>query len=174
MPIYLDEDMVGSDPNVVGYPHLLLCMGVTVLMSNSTLVGAHVTNHTTEAGVLKELADQISKIASATPEHLYVAGHYNNHLGSQGMTVVQKAQSLGFHGPAYLFDTSPIKPKDGTYVEVVSNGSGHKCSIRYKRDEKARGVYDRPYPSPLTVAKFCPSAKIVRARSFRLAFAKSP
>lgn len=154
MAIYLDEDMVGSDANLVGYPHLLLCMGVTVLMSNSTLVGAHVTSHTTEDGVLAELANQIGKLAPATMDQLYCAGHYNEHLSYKNKTVEQKAQALNFHGTAYLFDTRQIRPKDGTYVEVVSNGAGHKCTIRYKRDEKARGVYDRPAGVQTQVAKF--------------------
>ena len=154
MAIYLDEDMVGSDANLIAYPHLSSCMGVTVLMSDSTLLGAHITGIRTEAGVLAELATQIAKLATAKMEHLYVAGHYHKHTAAQGKTVDQKAQALNFHGPAYLFDTSTIKPKDGTYVEVVSNGSGHKCSILYKRDEKARGMYDRPAAGGANVAKY--------------------
>ena len=43
MPLYLDEDLVGQDPAEICYPHLLLCMGVTVLMQDGSLVGAHFT-----------------------------------------------------------------------------------------------------------------------------------
>ena len=54
MPIFLDEDMIAGDPAEICYPHLVLCMGVTVKMSDGYLFGAHVTEPTTEALVLAD------------------------------------------------------------------------------------------------------------------------
>ena len=42
MTVYLDEDDVGHAPFSIAYPHLLLCMGVTVIMGDgSVAVCAH-------------------------------------------------------------------------------------------------------------------------------------
>ena len=38
--IYLNEDEAGTDATVVCYPHLVLCMGVTLLMDDGVLIGA--------------------------------------------------------------------------------------------------------------------------------------
>ena len=145
MPIFLDEDMVGQDGAEICYPHLLLCMGVTVLMADGHLIGAHFTTPSTEAGVGAELARQIADYTANHHEgmhHLYCAANVGMHVGSAGGANVRgKAAMIGFHGDAYTFDSSSIKPKDGTFVSVRSNGPAHKCSIFYKRDEKARPVY---------------------------------
>lgn len=145
MPIYLDEEMVAGDPNEIRYPHLLLCMGVTVLLSDGSLIGAHFTNPSTEKGLIDEMKKQIAEYSakhSVTMRKLYCAGNLPEHTVKYGgMDVLGKAQSLGFHGDAYSFDTSSIKPKDGTYVAVRSNGPMLQCSIYYKRDEKARKAY---------------------------------
>lgn len=141
MPIYLDEDRVGADPAVICYPHLLLCMGVTVLMSDGSLVGAHVSNSTTEDAVLHELASEIARLAPLTMRRMYCTGNVDLHTNSGGKSVQQKANAIGFHGKAYLFDTGRIKPKDGTFVQVTSNGPNHQCAIQYKRDEKVRSLY---------------------------------
>jgi hypothetical protein len=141
MPIYLDEDCVGSDPAVICYPHLLLCMGVTVLMSDGSLVGAHVSNSRTEDDVLSELASAIAGVAPLTMRRMYCTGNVDLHINHGGKSVQQKAKAIGFHGKAYLFDTGRINPKDGTFVQVTSNGANHQCAIQYKRDEKVRSLY---------------------------------
>ena len=164
MPTYLDEDMVGQDPTEICYPHLLLCMGVTVLMADGTLIGGHFTTPTTEAGVAAEMVRQINAHPSAMYE-LYCAGNFPVHLIThKGQDVPGKAQLLGFHGDAYSFDTSSIKPKDGTFVTVLSNGPNHNCSIFYKRDEKARGLYQKG--SAPTVKKISSSGKVSPAPHF--------
>jgi hypothetical protein len=33
---------------MIGYPHLLLCMGVTVVLNGEDLLGAHVSSKSTE------------------------------------------------------------------------------------------------------------------------------
>lgn len=144
MPIYLDEDMVGQDPAEICFPHLLLCMGVVVLMTDGSLIGAHFTLPDTEAGVAAELLQQINANGSGMHQ-LYCMGDLPVHCGHHGgMDVQGKANLLGFHGDAYTFDTSGIKPKNGTFVSVQSNGPTHNCTISYKRDEKVSKLYDRP------------------------------
>ena len=137
--IYLDENMVGADPNVIVYPTLLLCMGVTILMDDGTLVGAHVSDGATEVVVLGKLAQAVGNLAPGVlPVHLYCTGNWHNHTAHGGMTIQQKAAALGFHGPAYRFDTPDYTA--GTFVRVTSNGGNHKCSIEYKKDNKV--AYD--------------------------------
>lgn len=148
MPIFLDEDRIGSDRNAICYPHLLLCMGVTVLMSDGSLVGAHVSDATTEDAVLAELAAEIRGLAPLTMQRMYCTGNMDVHTSHGGKSVEQKANAIGFHGKAYLFDTGRIKPRDGTFVQVTSNGANHQCSIQYKRDEKVRSLYVTT-PGPL-------------------------
>lgn len=143
MPKFLDEDMVSDDPAEICYPHLLLCMGVTLKMSDGHLVGAHVTNPGTEGAVLAELGQQIATYIGNHPgttmEQLYCTGNFAEHVTNHGGgTVSDKAQTLGFHGDAFCFDSSLIGPKDGTFVAVRSNGVGHNCGIFYKRDEKVK------------------------------------
>lgn len=148
MPIYLDEDMVGQDPNEICFPHLLLCMGVVVLMTDGSLIGAHFTIPDTEAQVGAEMAAQITAHTGAhgTAMHqLYCSGDLPLHCGHHGgMDIQNKAGMLNFHGDAYSFDTSAIKPKHGTFVSVQSNGPNINCTIYYKRDEKVNKLYDRP------------------------------
>lgn len=139
MPIYLDELMVGEDPNEIIYPNLLLCMGITALMSDGSLIGAHVVDGTREQEVLTEMANRIALAAPETPVHLYCTGNYENHKHHGGMKVSQKAAALGFHGKAYRFNTPDYAY--GTYVRIVSNGANHKCSIDYKRDQNQGALY---------------------------------
>jgi hypothetical protein len=150
MPIFLDENMVGDDANQIIYPRLVLCMGVTVLMSNGHLVGAHVTDHTTEAAVLAKLALEIAALGPATAVHLYCTGNVHDHSQHGGLDIQQKAAALGFHGRAFLLDTPPYT--NGTFVRVTSNGANHKCSIEYKRDDKV--AYDDGGPKVATYSYF--------------------
>jgi hypothetical protein len=136
MPIYLDEEETGHDPNSIAYPHLLLCMGVTCLMSDASLIGGHVTKKTTEPKVIaamKELLDLVPK--GVTIDRLYLAGHASKHFAGAA-SAHDKAKALGYGGIVYLFDTSKIDPADGTFVMVTSNGPGRHPGIEYKRNEK--------------------------------------
>lgn len=142
MPIFLDEDMVGEDPAEICYPHLLLCMGVTVLMSDGSLIGAHFTTPSTEAGIAAEMVAKIAAAHPATMHELYVAANLPEHVVKYGgMDVQGKAALLNFHGDAYSLDSSSINPQDGTFVAVRSNGPNNRCGIYYKRDEKVQPLY---------------------------------
>ena len=143
MPVFLDEDMIGGDSAEICYPHLLLCMGVTVKLSDGYLFGAHATSPSTEAAVLAELVKQITAYITnhhgVTMDKLYCTGNFSKHVTTHGGgDVAAKAAALGFHGDAYSFDSALIKPKDGTFVTIRSNGPHHACGIFYKRDEKVK------------------------------------
>jgi hypothetical protein len=66
----------------------------------------------------------------------YVCGNLGVHANAGGGDINAKANAIGFHGPAYQFDTAFLNPQDGTYVELTSQGAGNRCTIRYKRHEK--------------------------------------
>jgi hypothetical protein len=171
MPIYLDEDMVGQDPAEICYPHLLLCMGVTVLMTDGTLIGAHFTTPDTEADIAAEMVQQINAHGHAMHQ-LYCSGSLPEHVVKFGGAGIQgKAQLLGFHGDAYSFDSSSIDPQDGTFVAVRSNGPNHKCSIYYKRDEKVKTLYQPG--NGTNVSKIVPASRLRAAQVLNVPSAKT-
>ena len=53
MPQFLDEDMMGRDTTIVGFPHLLVCMGF-VLRTNADLWGVHLTDTNQTAAVVPQ------------------------------------------------------------------------------------------------------------------------
>jgi hypothetical protein len=73
MAVYLDEEFVGSDPNEIIYPRLLLCMSVTCLMSDGRLFGAHIGEATYEDAVLAGLKSRIAA-QLLKPAMLYIIG----------------------------------------------------------------------------------------------------
>lgn len=142
MAIFLDEDEVGADANMVGYPHLLLCMGVTVVMGDGSLIGAHVSSKSSEAAVLNGLLHAIQQHGGPM-DQLYCCANMAEHLTHHGcMDIMGKANAIGFHGQGYSFDFGFLNPRDGAYVELTSNGAGALCTVRYKRNEKVK--YTRP------------------------------
>jgi hypothetical protein len=170
MAIYLDEDTVGQDPTEICYPHLLLCMGVTVLMTDGRLIGAHFSTPTTEAEVAAEMVVQINAHTAAM-HHLYCTADLPVHIVQcGGMDVAGKAQLIGFHGDAYSFDTSLIDPQDGTFISVQSNGPNNKCGIYYKRDEKVQPLYQTGVGtnvSKIESARFGQPAQVLNVPSKR-------
>jgi hypothetical protein len=111
-------------------------MGVTCLMSDASLIGGHVTKQTTEQKVLDDMLDIIGLVPAGTViDRLYLTGHSAKHFAG-ARSAHDKAKTLGYGGIVYLFDTSTIKPKDGTFVMVTSNGPGRHPGIGYKREEK--------------------------------------
>jgi hypothetical protein len=146
MTIYLDEDEVGADAQTIGYPHLLLCMGVTVVMADGTLIGAHVSSRTTENLVLAQLLADVNANGGAMAQ-LYCFADVGDHCGRHGcMDIAGKAGALGFHGSGYVFDFGYAQFDDGAYVEITSTGAATRASVRFKRNDKV--VYDVSGPGP--------------------------
>jgi len=170
MAIYLDEDMVGADNATIGYPHLLLCMGVTVVMSDGTLQGAHVSNANTEALVMGQLLQDINAHGGQMAQ-LYCAADLNEHLGHGCGDIRAKAGMLGFHGPGYMFDFGYIDPQDGAFVEVTSNGANAMAAMRFKRDEKVNYTPGAGPQATLATKNFYGNNKIVPVATGRVAAA---
>lgn len=136
MAIYLDEDMIGADANFIGFPHLLLCMGVAVLMKDGSLVGAHFTTPRTEQSLLNGMRRAILANGSGM-DQLYCLADLAEHIQKYGgQDINGKAQALGFTGQGYVADFGVLRPTDGTYAQVSSNGAGHRATVRCKLNEQ--------------------------------------
>ena len=136
MAIYLNEEQVGSDQTVVAYPHLVLCMGLTLQMDDGSLIGAHFTTSSSEekiAGkILNEIADH-----GGQPTKMFLTGNFHEHVTTHGgRDYTGKADLIGYAGDVLCFDTQKIKPKQGTFVRLTSLGAGNGCHVEYKREER--------------------------------------
>jgi hypothetical protein len=146
MAIYLNEDQAGHDANIIAYPHLVLCAGVTALLSDGSLAGCHFTDPTTEVANGQRLLNVIQGSGQLVVA-LYMACDFSEHVDNWGgLDVVGKAGLINYQGNAYTFDTGCINPQDGTYVAMISRGAGQHPEIRYKRDEKME--YRNPALNP--------------------------
>ncbi|MBS3024223.1 hypothetical protein [Acidiphilium multivorum] len=151
MAVYLDEDMVGYDAGLIGFPHLLLCMGF-VIRTNNDLWGVHLTGVDASASTFAEFWQWCSAkgLLAGTITDIYgCANHkirYGTTSAAAGINAWKSemggfANVMGYHGEAHGFDTSIIHPKDGTYVEYRHQNFGNQsCRIFYKRNEKTHEV----------------------------------
>jgi hypothetical protein len=140
MTLYLDEDMVGTDTTQINYPHLLLCAGVTIQLSNGRLIGGHITNVTHEEPILAELKRLVDS-DPGTPVRVYIIANLAVHNGKSPM---QKASTLGFfrENPnriqLVVYDTKKLNPDDGTFARLVSSGGRDMCTVYAVRDQTVR------------------------------------
>ncbi|MGA7802283.1 MAG: hypothetical protein WCC36_15910 [Gammaproteobacteria bacterium] len=142
MAIYLDEVHVGNDPDLIGFPHLLLCMGL-VLVTSDNMYGVHLTNIEYTNDTIDAFSGWLASVGvnGSAGRALYGSCNLQVRYGSNGnkarwvteMTTI--ANKLGYRGDILGFDTSIISPKDGTYVEYRSD-LNKPCKIYYKRHEK--------------------------------------
>lgn len=137
MATYLNEDQVGTDATVIGYPNLLLCVGVTLVLGDGSLVGAHFGDGSREAETAARLKELLLKAASA-PRWMYVTGNFTKHFADKGSPPQGKAALLGYTGPVCCFDTTSLNYRNGTFIEVSSTGPDSGAVIRYKRNEKMK------------------------------------
>jgi hypothetical protein len=143
MPVYLNESEFGTATDVVGFPHLLICMG-HVALTNNAMFGMHSDIRTDVAVLAQDLAAFMANrgVHGADITALYGCGNWAIRYGRANQEfhwqteMREAAAALGFHGPARGFDTSIIAPIDGTYVEYRPNYPAHLCQIYYKRHEK--------------------------------------
>ena len=164
MPKYLNEDQVDTDHHVICYPHLVLCMGVTLLMDNGDLIGAHYTDKETEGKVSDRVKKALATHGGAA-ERMYMTGNFYEHVRrAGGQDYTGKAKLVGYTGDVYCFDTQSIKPKQGTFVRITSTHLGGSCLVEYKREERVvytnlqdqRGssVTKNPMKLPLVSTKY--------------------
>jgi len=147
MPVLLDENMIGLDCDVIGFPHLLLCMGFVMLCEDGSgrmyLSGIHLTDVDASARAFPLFAEAVN--ANGAPAKIHaIYGTCNRRIrygdgdgnAKWRLEMTAHAHSLGFKGPARGFDTSIIDPKDGTYVQYELHTIGRQVRIFYKRNEK--------------------------------------
>ncbi len=136
MAIYLDENMVGSDANMIAFPHLVLCMGVVLVMSDGSLIGAHFTTPDVEKGILNMMVREVAG-SGQTMNQMYCIADLAEHIQKYGgQDINGKAAGLGFTGQGYVIDLGCNNPADGCYAQVTSNGSAQRATVRTKLNEK--------------------------------------
>lgn len=166
MAIYLDENQFGDDAGCIGFPHLLLCMGL-VVMTDRNLYGAHLAVPGQESSaVVAALGNLIAaNHAPADMKALYgCCDRKARYRGSPNKKSAWKAEMtlhagrLGFHGPVYGFCTSIISPNDGTYVEYHPQYLQRRCKVFYKRNEKVDYTTGNP---PANIQAYSPYRQTV-------------
>ena len=146
MAVYLNEEQAGTDFNVIGFPHLLLCLGV-VLQTNAVLYGFHFGASATANGnaTANAFLNFIGRMGGnvANGQRLYgCCNHGVRYGGGRGRHRAWRdemraiAGVLNYHGPVSGFDTAIINPRNGTYVEYRRVPHQARSQIFYKRHEK--------------------------------------
>jgi hypothetical protein len=103
---------------------------------------------------------------------LYCFSNLAEHCGKHGCgDIAAKANMLGFHGPGYMFDFGYIKPKDGAYAEIRSNGAGAPASLRFKRNEKVSYTAGAGAQATLATKNFYGAPKLVHKATDKVAVA---
>lgn len=175
MTVYLNENDVGHELNSIAYPHLVLCMGVTMIMGDGSVAGAHITTHSTEVKTLKKLVE-IMALVPATPRKLLLTGNFEIHQSFEGtFTPAGKAAAIGYRGKVICFDTARIKPKDGAFVRIISNGPVNDPTIEFIRNEKV--TYSMTLTNPVghlgaRLGMYTEAHSIKRRSSVKVASAK--
>lgn len=145
MGIYLDEDQLGRDDDVVGFPHLLLCMGIC-LHTRRSMYGVHIVVNAARGNTIPSFVKYIKQMNTLAQDMIGLYGCCNFKIRYGGNDAQDRwkaelthvANQIGFTGSVRGFDTSIIDPKDGTYVEYVRNGNADKVKIFYKLNEKMK------------------------------------
>ena len=136
MALFLDEEEVGSDGALIGFPHLVICGGIVILMDNGTLVGAHVSAREVERAVLYTLRRKTLEIGGEM-RRFYLVADLDKHLRVCGMMdIVGKAKAIGYSGPGYVVDLGVLNPTDGSYAQVASNGGLTAPTVRVKLNQE--------------------------------------
>jgi hypothetical protein len=150
MSVYLDEEQMGRDPAIIGFPHLLLCMGF-VLRTPTGLWGVHLTSASTSYSTVQALrtwARMLHNLDVDTVTHMFGCCQ---RLRRYGITDAQAAKAawmkemasladvLGYKGRAYGFCTSILPAADGHYVEYQHHPGGYGARLFYGQDTDVRG-----------------------------------
>jgi hypothetical protein len=149
MPIYLDEDMMGDDPSEIGFPHLLICLGL-VCVTDDRLLGFHGTSPESTAKAMPSFANWLGNqgvaggdirtlYGTANLRERYKASHLKDKWKNE---MTQIAGVLGFKGQVYGFDATAIDPKGGFYAEFHAQHLTHTCKLFYKASKKM--TYTKP------------------------------
>jgi hypothetical protein len=142
MAVFLKEAQTGAARDLIGFPHLLVCMGV-VLQTKAFLYGCHFDRPAHTEGLANAFAAYMRK-SWGDPQNgvrLYGIGNWKVRYDNGGRKAWQAemeqiAKALGYTGPVSGFDTGIIAPRDGTYVEFRPEYDRQRCRLFYKRNEK--------------------------------------
>jgi hypothetical protein len=147
MAIYLNEDRLGKDDATIGFPHLLVCMGV-VLLTRGNMYGVHIVEASDANQTIPRFATYLGQQGVIPGDMLTLYGscnfpvrYDNGGAASWRQELRHIAGVIGYQGTAKGFDTSIIDPADGTYVEYQRDAARGRCRIYYKRNEKMAYVH---------------------------------
>jgi hypothetical protein len=139
LAVYLVEDEVGFDPNLVGFPSLGGCMAFAVQLEDG-LWGFHIPpGHKERVSAFKEHCGPFVGI-----RRLFGSCYWaNRYAGAEHPFMAwldemrYLASVLGFSGPMTGFNTSAIQTNialaDATYLEYRRNAITNSCSIHYAK-----------------------------------------
>ena len=136
MAIYLSADEIGADLKEIGYPHLRSCMGVTLVMGDGSLIGAHFGLATSTPETAARLLALIQAKPGMTIRCMYVTGDFPAHERAGGCDPMGKAQLIGYRGKIACFDTSAVGYTAGTFVKLTSQGPVYAAVVEYKPDDR--------------------------------------
>ncbi len=120
--IALDEDMVGSDPNIVIAQGLKVCLGLFVTLANGSLLGAHFTPMTPLSG-MNLIMGHIRVAAAGNVAWMGMVAKFNRWANaSSGLTTKQNL--------AAYFRTQMLFPGAMTYADLAWAATSYdiRCS----------------------------------------------
>lgn len=139
MPVYLAEEQAGSDPQVIGFPNIRLCMGV-VLQTKAHLYGFHFSGLSKTEKYAQDFLADLKKMGGDTENGVHLYGsciRVNRYGGSASAS--QKAwkadmkliaKVLGYSGPISGFDSEILSRKsNSSYIEYRANFAQGTCKI---------------------------------------------
>lgn len=148
MPILLDEEMIGLNADGIGYPNLLLCMGLAITYKDANgwgaLAGMHLTSRVSTPKAIPLFVKELGQLGAINIGALYGScNRTKRYVNASDPTASWKdemreiAGALGFHGEVRGFDTGILAPKHGTYVLYeVEPVSDDDVRIYYKLNEE--------------------------------------
>jgi hypothetical protein len=149
MAVYLLEDYMGRDNAVIGFPHLVVCMGLALRTAND-LWGVHLTQTDASQATFNQFwtyatnkglaaAAVTDMYSSCNLSVRYAAGTAAARIEIWKCEIRNFAARMNWHGNAHRFDTGVLAPTDGTYVEYQHQAHGAPaCRIFYKKNEKTQ------------------------------------
>lgn len=148
MAVYLDEQLIGIDCDVIGFPHLLICLGFVVMCEDAAgarnLSGVHLTDIPASKRAFPQFLKSFTANRPAGAiKAIYGCCNWNvryptgDQKSAWGAEMKDYAGQLGFNGPARGFNTGIITPRDGTYVQYDLNPQP-KTPVRiyYRQNDK--------------------------------------
>jgi hypothetical protein len=145
--VFLDEMQCGTDRRMIGFPNLMLCMGV-VLLYKDDMFGMHFTHpgcSVANAQVLRHYTKSLG-LKPNDAVALYGCCNWDQRYAAHGALAKQRwkddlrliAKLLKYSGPARGFDTTIIASAEpGRYIEFRPAYPQKRCRIFWKVQQPA-------------------------------------